>query len=409
MYSYKQGIIMSVTGLLIFFAFCQHKVSDSLNRSTQSGEIFNQNILPADYNLNEYLPHLKNKRVGVVVHPCSVVKDKFLVDTLLVLGVNVQTIFAPEHGFRGIADAGELINNEVDSKTGIKIISLYGKNKKPTGEQLKDLDVILFDLQDVGARFYTYLSSLHYVMEACNENNKKLIVLDRPNPNGHFVDGPVLEDDCKSFIGIHPIPVVHGMTLGELALMIKGEGWIKNSSALDLQIIHCNNYKHSSRYILPVKPSPNLPNEISILLYPSICLLEGTCISLGRGTESPFQIYGHPSFVNYDTTFTPLSIPGAKTPPLLNQMCKGYSLRNASIDSLRKNPGLNLAHILNSYKEYKGKEDFFLKNNFIDLLIGNKFFKEQIQSGMNEFQIKESWKEKLNQFKILRKKYLLYD
>ena len=390
-------------------AFCQHKVSDSVIKEKHTKTFGDQRILPADYLIDQYLPLLNKKRVGVVVHPCSKLEDQFLVDTLQKLKVNITKIFAPEHGFRGDADAGEHIDSEIDKKSGIRIISLYGKNKKPSSEDLKDVDIILFDLQDVGVRFYTYLSTLHYIMEACAEHDKKLIILDRPNPNGYYVDGPILQDDCKSFIGIHPIPIVHGMTLGELANMIKGENWIVNSAKLDLEVVKCKNYKHSSRYILPIKPSPNLPNELSILLYPSICLLEGTKVSLGRGTTSPFQIYGHPEFVNYDTAFTPQSLTGAKNPPLINQLCKGYSLRNLNIDSLRNNPGIKLLFLIQSYSNLNQKEDFFLKNNFIDLLIGNKNFRDQIQLKTSETLIKKSWEAELVKFMNIRKKYLVYE
>lgn len=358
--------------------------------------------------MHDYLNLLFGSRVALVVHPCAVVDGVYLVDTLISKGVNIVKIFAPEHGFRGQADAGELVNNEIDQKTGIKIVSLYGKNKKPSSRELEDVDLVLFDLQDVGVRFYTYLSTLHYIMEACAENKKKLIVLDRPNPNGHYVDGPILEDDCKSFIGMHPIPIVHGMTLGEMAQMIKSEQWIKYADSLELKIIPCANYSHESRYILPIKPSPNLPNELSILLYPSICLLEGTIVSLGRGTDAPFQIYGHPDFAHSDTVFTPISKSGAKSPPLLGQNCKAFSLRSLSITELRERKVIDLEFIQKSYKNLKGRNDFFLANNFIDLLVGNKNFKYQIKSGMSELEIRKSWSKNLEEFKVLRTKYLIY-
>ncbi|MCC6815442.1 MAG: DUF1343 domain-containing protein [Saprospiraceae bacterium] len=381
--------------------------------SSEAKTFFANNLinrtLPADYRLTDYLDLLKNKRIAVVVHPCSVIEGVFLVDTLLKHKINIVKIFAPEHGFRGEADAGEQVQSEIDLKTGIPIVSLYGKNKKPDSSQLIDVDLVLFDLQDVGVRFYTYLSTLHYIMEACVEQDKELLVLDRPNPNGHYIDGPILESDCKSFIGIHPIPIVHGMTLAELALMIKGENWISKSNDLKLHIVKCLNYSRFERYVLPVKPSPNLPNERSILLYPSICLLEGTIVSLGRGTEFPFQIYGHPDFITYDTIFTPRSIKGAKNPPLLNQVCKGFSLQKCPLDILRIKDSIDLSYIIKSYEELGEREDFFLKNGFIDLLIGNKNFKNQIISNTDPAMIRKSWKDGIIKFKEKRERYLLYN
>ncbi|MEO6189260.1 MAG: DUF1343 domain-containing protein [Saprospiraceae bacterium] len=365
-------------------------------------------VLPGAYNLPKYFSKLENRKIGLVIHPCSVIDQTYLLDTLLSLKINIQKIFVPEHGFRGNNDAGVSVENVMDEKTGIQIISLYGKHKKPSKEDLENIDLIVFDLQDVGVRFYTYLSTLHYVMESCAEYNKELLILDRPNPNGYYVDGPVLEDDCKSFVGIHPIPIVYGLTIGEMSQMIKGEQWISMANELRLTVIPCQNYSHLSHYELPIKPSPNLPNLRSILLYPSMCFFEGTIVSLGRGTKAPFQLYGHPDFMQYDTVFTPLSIIGAKNPPFLNIECKGYSLSNSNLDSIYKQKKINLNYLISAFKNLKGRSDFFLSNNFIDLLAGTKEFRKQIQLNWTEEEIRKEWKPNIIKFKILRKKYLIY-
>ncbi|MFA8301002.1 MAG: exo-beta-N-acetylmuramidase NamZ domain-containing protein [Hyphomicrobiales bacterium] len=366
----------------------------------------------------DYFPLIKGKRIGVVANPSSILPDHtHLVDFLIDSKMNVIKVFSPEHGFRGKAEAGEKINNSVDKKTGIRIISLYGKHKKPTKEDFNDIDIILFDLQDVGARFYTYISTLAYVMEAAAENNKPVIILDRPNPNGFYVDGPILKQEEKSFVGLLPIPIVHGMTLGELAKMIKGENWYPNDQELkiDLTVIPVIGYKHNYIYKLPVKPSPNLPDFESIYLYPSLCLFEGTIISVGRGTKSPFTIFGHPKLNNKKrldkyakrNTFTPHPIPGASLKPKLNgQLCKGFDLRKVARNYKTQKPQLELKYLIYAYQNTDNKEGFF--NNFFNKLAGNKTLQQQIKSGKTEKEIRNSWKEGLESFKRLRKTYLLY-
>ncbi|MEP7196946.1 MAG: DUF1343 domain-containing protein [Saprospiraceae bacterium] len=392
---------------MLVFCFCQNKISKRKD-AHQSEYVNNIEIYPGCYDLPKYFSKIKNKKIGLVIHPCSVIGESLLLDSLISLGIHIEKIFVPEHGFRGNEDAGENVNSSIDAKTRLPIISLYGKNKKPTAKDLEGIDIVLFDLQDVGARFYTYISSLHYIMEACTEQNKELIILDRPNPNGFYVDGPVLDTSCKSFIGMHPIPIVYGMTIGELARMIKGENWINNANELKLFVVPCMNYTHSSHYKLKIKPSPNLPNNLAVLLYPSLCLLEGTCASLGRGTELPFQIYGHPEFTQYDTIFMPRSMTGAKSPPLMDKICKGFSLTRRSEDSLMNQNKISLDYLLNSFKYLNARSDFFLENNFIDLLVGNKEFKNQIKANWSEENIRSSWNAKLDSFKLKRKQYLLY-
>ena len=355
-----------------------------------------------------YLPLLEHKNVALLVNQTSVVKsNQHLVDFLLEKNIKIKMVFAPEHGFRGKSDAGEMVKNGIDQKTKLPIISLYGKNKKPTKEALQDIDVIIFDIQDVGARFYTYISSLHYLMEAAAENNKTVIVLDRPNPNGMYVDGPVLDLEYQSFVGMHPIPILHGLTVGELAHMIQGEKWLKDSLSCDLKIISLENYTHQTEYNLPIKPSPNLPNQNSIKLYPSLCLFEGTNISIGRGTLSPFETYGYPETEFGEFEFTPKSIIGmSKYPKHENKKCYGYDLRKAT-----KNPkyqGFNLQFLLNAYKMINDKDRFFIKNNFFEKLAGNGELRNQIKNGLTEEEIRNSWKDDLDNYKKLREKYLLY-
>lgn len=355
-----------------------------------------------------YLPLLKNKKVAVVANQTSVIfkKDKsytHLVDSLLSLNIAVKKIFAPEHGFRGLADAGEHVANGIDSKTGLPIISLYGKNKKPTKEQLKDVDIVVFDIQDVGVRFYTYISSLHYVMEACAEAGIPVIVLDRPNPNGHYVDGPILEL-TYSFVGMHPVPIVYGMTIGEYAQMINGEKWMTNGIKCDLSVVKLKNYSHQSKYDLSIKPSPNLPNAKSINLYPSLALFEGTFISCGRGTDTQFQIFGAPSLPKseYNYTFTPHSNFGAKYPKFKGIVCNGKDLRNS--EYLQE---LKLKWLIDAYQSTQNKKTFF--NNFFTNLAGTKKLQQQIEKGMTSKQIKKSWQQDLTDFKKIRSKYLLYN
>ncbi|MFN8321035.1 MAG: DUF1343 domain-containing protein [Chitinophagales bacterium] len=354
--------------------------------------------------LNEYLPLLKEKHVALLVNQTAVVGRTHLVDTLLTYGVDIRKIFAPEHGFRGSADAGEHVADKVDAKTNIPIISLYGDKKKPSAEDLADIDLLIFDIQDVGARFYTFISSLHYLMEACAENDKELLVLDRPNPNGWYIDGPVLKKEFQSFVGLDPIPVVHGLTVGEYAQMVNGEKWLPNGVACKLAVITCLKYDHTQHYSLPVKPSPNLPNDIAVYLYPSICFFEGTDISVGRGTSTPFQVIGSPSLKVKDFTFTPGSKPGAKNPPHLTKVCFGYDLRNND----RSVGALNLSYLLKTYTDYNDASKYFLPNNFFDKLAGTDELRKQIIAGKSEAEIRAGWKKDLDAYKKMRKPYLLY-
>ncbi|MFL2564408.1 MAG: exo-beta-N-acetylmuramidase NamZ domain-containing protein [Parvicellaceae bacterium] len=357
-----------------------------------------------------YLNTLLGKRVGLVANQTSKVKKEHLVDVLLNEGVNVVKVFSPEHGFRGKSDAGEKVKDEIDLQTGLPIYSLYGKSKrKPSKEILKDIDIIVFDLQDVGVRFYTYISSLHYVMEACAENNVQLIVLDRPNPNGFYVDGPILDLKFRSFVGMHPVPVVHGMTIGEYAKMINGEKWLDNMIQCSLEIIPCLNYNHNTRYVLPIPPSPNLPNMRSVYLYPSLCFFEGTNISIGRGTNFPFQVFGAPYFSKNEFSFTPKSTYGSKNPKYKSLICYGTDLRTISIDSLKNTKKLNLNWLVNSYKISNESEDFFNKNNFFILLSGTDKLMNLVKGGASPKHIYETYQKELNNFKSLRKHYLMYD
>jgi uncharacterized protein YbbC (DUF1343 family) len=351
-----------------------------------------------------YLPQLKNKRVGLVVNQTSVVGQTHLVDSLLAKNINITKIFAPEHGFRGDHDAGAHVKNAVDSKTGIPLISIYGKNKKPSIEALSNVDVIIFDIQDVGVRFYTYISSMHYMMEAAAEQDIEFIVFDRPNPNIAYVDGPILERDFKSFVGMHPIPVLHGMTVGELAKMIKGEGWINQAANLQLSVISVAHYTRTSRYSLPVKPSPNLPNDQSIALYPSLCFFEATPVSIGRGTDFAFQVIGYSPVALGEFSFTPRSIKGAAlNPKFKNQMVKGIDLRQSNIT------GLNLNYLINAYQQLtQAKQVFFERADFMDKLAGTDQLRLAIEAGRTAEEIKQSWQAGLEQFKQQRAPYLLY-
>ncbi len=354
--------------------------------------------------LNEIIPILKDKRVALLVNQTSLVGSTHLVDTLLTYKINIKRIFAPEHGFRGGADAGDKVANEVDAKTGIKIVSMYGDKKKPSTQDLKDVDVVVFDIQDVGVRFYTFISSLHYLMEACAENNKELIVLDRPNPNGWYVDGPVLKKEFQSFVGLDPIPIVHGLTVGEYAQMVNGEKWLANGIQCKLKLIECLNYNHRMQYKLPIKPSPNLPNEIAIYNYPSICFFEGTDISVGRGTAYPFQMIGSPKITIRNFSFRVESKPGAQNPPHLNKVCFGFDLRRMNISK----PGIDLSYVLKAYAAHSDTAKYFLANLFFDKLAGTDELRKQIIAGNTEGEIKASWQPALNEYKEKRRKYLLY-
>lgn len=356
----------------------------------------------------DYFPLLSGKKLGLMVNHTSLVGQTHLVDTLLAAGMEVEVVFAPEHGFRGDADAGAVIGDGVDDKTGIRLLSLYGSKHKPTPEDLEGLDLIIFDIQDVGARFYTYVSSMTYLMEASAEQGVPFLVLDRPNPIGHYVDGPVLDTAYRSFVGLHPIPVVHGMTVGELASMINGEGWLANQVKADLTVIPCTGYDHQTLYELPVPPSPNLPNMKAIYLYPSTCFFEGTYASEGRGTNKQFQQFGHPDFPGGNTTFTPVSMEGAQKPKLEGQLCRGVDLSTLPLDSLKRIATLQLEYLLDFYKGFPDKDNFFKENLYIDLLAGGKDLREAIQAGEDLSAIRASWQENLNAYKAMRKNYLLY-
>ncbi len=356
-----------------------------------------------------YLKDIGNKKIGIVSNQTSILEKNretiHLVDFLYKKIPNqLLAVFAPEHGFRGKADAGEHINNEIDEKTKLPIISLYGKNKKPTKEQLKGIELMIFDIQDVGVRFYTYISTLHYIMEACAENNIKLLVLDRPNPNAHYIDGPFLEKKHESFVGMHPVPLVYGMTIGEYAKMINGENWLQNNQKCNLEVIRLQNYSHQNKYDLPVNPSPNLPNATSVNLYPSLAFFEGTNVSCGRGTNMQFQIFGSPflSEKKFPFRFTPKPNLGAKYPKHNGKICYGKDLRKS--DFLKE---INLNWLIKTYKNTKNKSEFF--NPFFTKLAGTKKLQKQIESDLTEKQIKNSWQEDLKKFKEIRKKYLLYN
>jgi uncharacterized protein YbbC (DUF1343 family) len=362
--------------------------------------------VPGANQIEKYKSIIEGKSVAVVANQTSMIGSTHLVDTLLSIGINIRVIFAPEHGFRNLADAGEAIANGKDPATGISIISLYGSHQKPTARDLKGIDVVVFDIQDVGARFYTYISTLHYLLESCAENHIKCLVLDRPNPNGFYFDGNIPDTAYRSFVGIDPVPVVHGMTVGEYAGMINGEGWLKNGVKCDLTVIRCKDYTHKTLYTLPVRPSPNLPNQTSVYLYPSLCFFEGTVISLGRGTSFPFQVFGSPELPDRGFSFVPESVAGAKNPPLLGEKCYGSDLRNAIELKLVPEPALNLDWLISAYKDFPQKDKFFTA--YFDVLAGGPVLREQIQRGMTSGQIRASWIDRLARFSKIRKRYLLY-
>lgn len=427
-------VYLSLFSLLFFsctnnkVAISQENKTEMVNQGSTKTEIISNSIQPKQIIIgaaqtSNYFDLIKNKRIGMIVNHTSVIyKDNdslHLVDYLLKNNnenkINIQTIFAPEHGFRGTASAGETIKNGKDTKTGIDIISLYGKNKKPTKNQLENIDVLIFDIQDVGARFYTYISTMHYCMEAAAEYNKQIIILDRPNPNGFYVDGCIREEKYKSFVGMHPIPIVHGLTVGELAKMIEGEKWLENDKKEKLQlgenlkIITCQNYSHKDNYTLNIAPSPNLPTQNSVLLYPSLCLFEGTTMSVGRGTDFPFEVVGHPSFPQKiaSISFTPKPNEGAKYPPFENKLCYGIDYQTQKLES-----SFSLKPILEFYQMMKdenleGKKDNFF-NSYFNTLAGNDKLQTQIKEGLSEQKIKATWQKELEEYKKMRKKYLLY-
>lgn len=400
--------------------------TESQKTKIKSNRANTSSILPGAERLDEYLPLLKGKRVAIFANPTAVVGNTHLIDTLLKLDIDIKVAFGPEHGFRGNAPDGAKIETTVDKATGIPIVSLYGQKNKPSKEDLKDIDVMVYDIQDVGTRFYTFISSMQLYMEAAIENNIPLIILDRPNPNGFYVDGPVLDPKFKSFVGMQPIPVVYGMTIGEYAEMLLHEGWLNKDANeaykriiasryaagakfFQLRVIECSNYTHKSKYVLPVRPSPNLPEIQSVYWYASHCFFEGTTISEGRGTEKPFEYIGHPLLPKNLFSFTPHSTEGAPNPKYKDQVCYGWNVSGTPEEVLKMIDGrLQLKYLLEAYKLFPDKENFFKKNNGFNRLAGNDELMKQIKEGKTADEIRASWQPKLNEFKKIRKKYLLY-
>jgi uncharacterized protein YbbC (DUF1343 family) len=404
----KLLFILPITVLLLGFT-CIHKKPESHQSTNYSSTVVESSTKVGASHIELYLDLLKGKKVGVLVNQTSMLGETHLVDTLLGLGVNIVTIFAPEHGFRGDHSAGAHVENGKDQKTGLKITSLYGKNRKPSAEMLQGLDYVLFDIQDVGVRFYTYISSMHYMMEACNENKVSLIILDRPNPNGYYIDGPTLEPKFKSFIGMHEVPLVHGMTVGEFATMIVGEKWIDKADELDLKVIKCSSYSHSTLYQLPVRPSPNLPNMQAVYLYPSLGLFEGTNVSVGRGTDFPFQVLGRPGLPNGSILFTPESIPGVSDHPKHEgKECRGVMLREFANTYLLDNKQLYLDWLFLFQKTNDQEQNGPYFKSFFDKLAGTTTLRKQIESNTPIIDIRKSWQTDIDSFKLTRKKYLLY-
>jgi uncharacterized protein YbbC (DUF1343 family) len=396
--------------LLISFSFC-----GSSKRQSQSSPENPAVIKTGAEQIEKYLPYLKGKRVAIMANPTSIVAKKHLVDSLKALGINIVKVFGPEHGFRGNASAGVRVADEIDSSTGIPIVSLYGAKNKPTKEDLANVDILIYDLQDVGCRFYTNINALARLMEACYENGKEMLILDRPNPNGYFVDGPVLDMKFKSGIGMFPIPISHGLTVAEFAQMVNGEGWLANKVKCAIKIIPVANYNHDMPYTLPVKPSPNLNTQQSIMLYPSTCLFEGVYVNHGRGTHFPFTVLGSPELKDkYTFSYTPTGIKGmAETPLFMNQICYGLDLRNYDVNLLRKSKQINLQWMMELYKAHPYKEKFFdsklsKEMGVIERLSGSSLFRQQIIEGKSEQEIRASWEPALGEYKVMRKKYLLY-
>ncbi len=411
---------MKLIHFLLFFAIVilscgssRPGIADPYAKAKDSA--FSYNIITGADQTEKYIDYLKNKRVGILANPTSRIGNVHLVDSLLARGVNVVKAFGPEHGFRGDASAGAKVSDDVDAKTGIPVISLYGSKSKPSAQDLANVDIMIYDIQDVGCRFYTYINVLGRLMEACAENNKELLVLDRPNPNGYLVDGPILDMKLKSGIGAYPIPIAHGLTVGELALMINGEGWLPNKAKANVKIIPVANYNHDMLYTLPVKPSPNLNTQQSILLYPSVCLFEGTIVSQGRGTYFPFSVLGAPALKGkYSFNFTPVSIKGmAETPLHMNKACYGLDLRNYDMSNLIKERKINIQWMIDLYNAYPDKSKFFDKSQSnqigdINKLAGVYDFKKQIEQGMSEENIRKTWEPGLSAYKQMRTKYLIY-
>jgi uncharacterized protein YbbC (DUF1343 family) len=417
--------IFFIPALLNCFIACSQNTEKQPNNLTIK-QFNNQSIIPGAERINVYLSLIKGKRVGIFANHTSTVGTTHLVDTLRKLGVDIKVIFGPEHGFRGTADAGEKIGNYVDEKTGIPVVSLYGSKRRPAAEDLEDADVLIFDIQDVGVRFYTYISSMQEFMEAAIENKKPLLILDRPNPNGFYVDGPVLDLKFKSFVGMQPIPVNYGMTMGEYAMMLAGEKWLSEKAnaihaynittkptpdtPFHFMVIKCENYTHKSKYVPPVKPSPNLPNIQSIYLYPSTCLFEGTALSEGRGTDKQFQVFGHPDLPKNLFSFTPNPNEGAKSSKHYGKICYGWNLSGTPDEVLKKVDGkVQLKWLMEAYRLFPNKDSFFLRSNSFNRLAGNDVLMQQIKNGRSEEEIRKSWEPKLSEFKKIRKKYLLYE
>ena len=391
--------ILSIA-LFATFLSCQSQIS------TQGTQPESRIETGADQT-EQYIELLQGKRVGVVANQTSRISQRHLVDTLLTRGINITTVFAPEHGFRGEAAAGEHIRDGKDPKTGIPVLSLYGKTKKPTAEMLSAVDLLVFDIQDVGARFYTYISTLHYVLESAGENKIPVIVLDRPNPNGFYIDGPVREEKFGSFVGMHPIPIVHGLTVGELSKMIIGENWIDQKPTLT--VIPCAHYSHNDRYSPPTRPSPNLPNDRAIELYPSLCWFEGTEVSVGRGSDFPFQVIGYPAYPDTTFRFTPVDIPGiAMDPPFENQRCNGLDLRTKSNSTAEGAAQIQLSWLIEMYRNSPDKSNFFHSNGFFDKLCGTSTIREMVIAGKSENEIRTTWQPGLASYKTMRSHYLLY-
>ena len=405
----KNFVKYTSIGLLSSVIFLGFSINLSAQNDTSETHEIQSKIIVGAENTTNYLSKLKGKKIGLISNQTGIATVNGItmhtVDLFLKNNLNVVKLYSPEHGFRGDADAGAKVKSGVDAKTGLPIISLYGDNKKPKANQISDVDILVFDMQDVGARFYTYISTLHYVMEAAAENGKKVIVLDRPNPNGHYVDGPVMKNEFKSFVGMHNVPIVYGMTIGEYAQMINGEGWLVNGIKADLEVIPLVYYTHQSRYNLPVKPSPNLPNAHAINLYPSTCLFEGTNVNEGRGTDMQFQVYGSPFLKNMPFQYTPISKPGASNPKFKDQVCFGEDLSEVPYQS-----AINLKWLINAYKN-NTKQPFWTMNGkklWIDQLSGTDELRKQIETGLSEEEIKATWQKELETFKTIRAKYLIY-
>ncbi|GEM51529.1 hypothetical protein EB1_13190 [Empedobacter brevis NBRC 14943 = ATCC 43319] len=405
----KNFVKYTSIGLLSSVIFLGFSINLSAQNDTSETHEIQSKIIVGAENTTNYLSKLKGKKIGLISNQTGIATVNGItmhtVDLFLKNNLNVVKLYSPEHGFRGDADAGAKVKSGVDAKTGLPIISLYGDNKKPKANQISDVDILVFDMQDVGARFYTYISTLHYVMEAAAENGKKVIVLDRPNPNGHYVDGPVMKNEFKSFVGMHNVPIVYGMTIGEYAQMINGEGWLANGIKADLEVIPLVYYTHQSRYNLPVKPSPNLPNAHAINLYPSTCLFEGTNVNEGRGTDIQFQVYGSPFLKNMPFQYTPISKPGASNPKFKDQVCFGEDLSEVPYQS-----AINLKWLINAYKN-NTKQPFWTMNGkklWIDQLSGTDELRKQIEAGLSEEEIKATWQKELETFKTIRAKYLIY-